>query len=620
MSHATTQSQNIKQRVLACLTKLSDRDTQSAGATELESIARSLDPRSVPLFLSCIHSTDASDKTPVRKQCVHLVATLSHAHGDTLSPFLSRILANLVRRLRDPDSSVRAACAESVGALSARVTRQPFSSFLKPLAEALFTEQDPNSQAAAALCLASAVDGASDPDPARLARLLPRFEKLLKSKVFRAKPALLVLVGSVVEARGASSRGALRNLVPCLVEALGSVDWATRKGAAEVLRKLAVAERDLLSEFKGGSFKVLEDRRFDKVKLVREVMNQMLDAWKQIPDVSDEFSPPPLSQSSSKENASDGRYPPVSQNSCSPGSVMSKLRKKSSPISKSTPSDRSVARNANKLSALSSDRTSSGVLQKLNHNHWDVRIAVSNVPDRGECQQRDENVLENSKKDKSRFFMTETKRALFDKSSDEKMHKFGGSKAGSRVVPCSEENQDSGAVCNVAKDLPRNDKESEELSLIRAQLVQIEKQQSSLFDLLQKFIGSSENGMRSLETRVHGLELALDDISYDLAVTSGRMTKSDAPKNTCCLLPGAEFLSSKFWKKTQSRYPSYRFSRTGSTPLLASSHYRPNRNTESIATNHRFGVHGDGSFITNPLAEIKINSREISGSARSELA
>lgn len=357
-----------------------------------------------------------------------------------------------------------------------------------------------------------------------------------------------------------------------------------------------------------------------QVKLVREVMNQMLEAWKQIPDVSDEFSPPPHSQSSSKENASDGRYPPVSQNSCSPGSVMSKLRKKSSPISKSTPPDRSLAGNAKKLSALSRDRMSSGVLQKLNHNHWDVRIAVSNVPDRGECRLRDENVLESSKKDKSRFFKSETKRALFEKNSDDKMHKFGGSKAGSRVVPCSEENEDSSPVCNVAKVLPRNDKESEELSLIRAQLIQIEKQQSSLFDLLQKFIGSSENGMRSLETRVHGLELALDDISYDLAVTSGRITKSDAPKNACCLLPGAEFLSSKFWKKTQIRYSSNRFSRTGSTPLLASSHNRANRSTESSTTSHRFRVRGDGTFITNPLAEIKINSREISGSARSELS
>jgi len=31
-------------------------------------------------------------------------------------------------------------------------------------------------------------------------------------------------------------------------------------------------------------------------------MNQMLEAWKQIPDVSDEVTPPPKSQTSSKGN------------------------------------------------------------------------------------------------------------------------------------------------------------------------------------------------------------------------------------------------------------------------------------------------------------------------------
>ncbi|KAL2340843.1 hypothetical protein Fmac_008783 [Flemingia macrophylla] len=480
---------------MRCLTKLSDRDTQGAGAAELESMARTLEPQWVPVFLSCIHSTHASDKAPVRRQCVHLVATLSHAHANALSPFLPKILANLLRRLRDPDSSVRAACPHA--------------------------------------------------------------------------------------------------------------------GAAEALKKLALAERHLLPQFKDGCLKVFEDRRFDKVKLVREVMNQMLEAWKQIPDVSDEFSPPPPSQSYSKENASDGRHPPFSQNSCSPGSVTSKLRNKSSPVSGSTPPDRRnhVARNAKRMSALSGNRTSSGVLQKL--NHWDVRVAVSSVPYRGEAQQRDEAVLEISKKDKSRFFKSETKRALFDKNSDHKMHKFGGSKAGSRVVPCSEESEESGPVCNVTKDLPKNDKESEELSLIRAQLVLIEKQQSCLLDLLQKFIGSSENGMRSLESRVHGLELALDEISFDLAISSGRITKSYAPKSTCCLLPGAEFLSSKFWKKTQGHRSSYRFPRSGDTPSLAFSHYRANRNADSFRHIHRFGVHGDGSLITNPLAEIKTNSREI---------
>ncbi|XP_045788633.1 TORTIFOLIA1-like protein 3 [Trifolium pratense] len=587
--------QNIKQKVFTCLTKLSDRDTHSLAATELITIARSLDTTTVPVFLSCMYSTDASDKSPVRKQCVQLFGFLSETHGNALSPYLSKIIANVIRRLRDSDSSVRSACVNSVSALACHVTKQPFLSFLKPLSEALFTEQDQNAQIGAALCLASAIDGAPDPDSARLAKLLPKFQKLLKREVFKAKPALLTLIGSVVEAGGASGQASLKNLVPCLVESLSNRDWAVRKSAAETLLVLANVEREFLPEFKSECLKVFENRRFDKVKLVREVMNQMLEAWKHIPDVSDEFSPPPRWQSSSKENASDGRYPPVSQNSCNPGSVMANLRRKSAPAGRFSLPDSSSASNGKNVSALSSNkRRSSVVSRKLNQKNWDVQVAMA---DQGDLEEMNENKTP-----------LEMNRALLNKNSDDKMKRHGGSKAGSRVVPYHEESHDSVPVSNVPKDLFKNDKESEELSLIRNQLQQIEKQQSSLLDLLQKFIGSSQNGMRSLETRVHGLELALDDISYDLAVSNGRMSNSNVPRNSCCLLPGAEFLSSKFWRKSQGQYSSPRFSRRGGAPSLAAMHYTAGRNAETNFTTQRFRL--DGGFITNPLAEVHTNSRD----------
>jgi hypothetical protein len=212
-----------------------------------------------------MYSTDASDKSPVRKQCVQLFGLLSETHGNALSPYLSKIIANVIRRLRDSDSSVRSACVNSVSALACHVTKQPFLSFLKPLSEALFTEQDQNAQIGAALCLASAIDGAPDPDSARLAKLLPKFQKLLKREVFKAKPALLTLIGSVVEAGGASGQASLKNLVPCLVESLSNRDWAVRKSAAETLLVLANVERELLPEFKSECLKVFENRRFDKV-------------------------------------------------------------------------------------------------------------------------------------------------------------------------------------------------------------------------------------------------------------------------------------------------------------------------------------------------------------------
>jgi hypothetical protein len=88
---------------------------------------------------------------------------------------------------------------------------------------------------------------------------------LAKSEGFKAKAALLVLTGSIIGAGGASSRGVLDWLVPCLVEFLTSEDWAIRKAAAEALGKVAVAERNLAAEYKVSCLNSLESRRFDKV-------------------------------------------------------------------------------------------------------------------------------------------------------------------------------------------------------------------------------------------------------------------------------------------------------------------------------------------------------------------
>ena len=124
-------------------------------------------------------------------------------------------------------------------------------------------------------------------------------------------------------------------------------------------------------------------------------------------------------------------------------------------------------------------------------------------------------------------------------------------------------------------------------------------------------MGSSQNGMRSLETRVHGLELALDEISYDLAVSSGRMTNSN--RTTCCLLPGANFLSSRFWRKTESRYSTSRLS-SGAASSLAAMRHRADK-TEGLETLNlescRLRLQGGRGFIVNPLAEIH-ESRGIS--------
>lgn len=69
----------------------------------------------------------------------------------------------------------------------------------------------------------------------------------------------------------------------------------------------------------------------------------------------------------------------------------------------------------------------------------------------------------------------------------------------------------------------------------------------------QRFIGHSQNGMTSLERRVNGLEQFLDEMSQDLALSTRRISSAEAAGNTCCLLPSADFLSPKFWRKTDGQ-------------------------------------------------------------------
>ena len=108
---------------------------------------------------------------------------------------------------------------------------------------------------------------------------------------------------------------------------------------------------------------------------------------------------------------------------------------------------------------------------------------------------------------------------------------------------------------------------------------------------------------------MHGLEIALDEISYDLAVSSGRMSKTESARVTCCM-PGADFLSYKFWRRTESRLAAPRISTSSGTPSVAAMRYRDDANNiaERLKLNRRFQLQG-GGLIVNPLAEIQSDSR-----------
>ncbi|KAL1172658.1 hypothetical protein V6Z11_A05G363100 [Gossypium hirsutum] len=552
------QPQDLKQRVYTCLNKLADRDTLAVASAELDSIARNLTADSISPFLNCLYGTDSSSKSPVRRQCVCLLTLLSRSHGNALSPHLSKMVSTLSRRLRDPESAVRSACVEATAAMSSHITKPPFSVLSKPLIEMLVVEQDVNSQVGAAMCLAAAIDAAPDPESEQLRKVLPKLGKLVRNESFKAKAAVFGVIGSVASVGGAGSKSVLDWLVPCAVDALSSEDWATRKAAAEALGKVAMAEKELTAEFKSACVVALENKRFDKVKIVRETFNRSLDLWKEVPGVC-EVSAPSQSDSSSVGNGSFGCFPSVTK-SVDDAGFRTLQSKKVVPTSRSPPSDASTEPTAEKETHLSSNYRNWNIsdfskLDRTKPSDCKTEIAEPRkslfFKAYDNIKNGDLGVMESREIGDSRDSRLETKRVLFAKVRDENVQKYGGLKTGSRVVPFHDENLDFDDK-KAAVEADENPKEVEDLSLIREQLAQIEDQQSNLLNLLQKFIGSSQSGINSLETRVNGLEMALDEISYDLSLSNGRIPNMDSADKTCCKLPGTEFLSPKFWRKPEA--------------------------------------------------------------------
>lgn len=497
--------------------------------------------------------------------------------------------------------------------MSSRITKPPFSvAFLKPLMDALTQEQDVNSQIGAALCLAAAIESTPEPDVEALRKgTLPRLGKLAKNEVCKAKAALLVLIGSVVGVGGASSRGVLNWLVPCLVEFLSNEDWTIRKAAAEGLGKVALSEKDLASQYKVLCLDSLQNRRFDKVKVVRETMNRTLETWKEVTDASEDVSPPAKSACSTvgPGNVNDQ----CDTASSADAGFKSSVSKKTAPANRSPTTTVSVLSTIKRKSPLKGNdkNLSMGMPRKLDHVKCsgskletpESKSSILSMQGEDNIKMCDFEVSKPAQNQDPEKSGAEIKRVVFSKMSDEKQYKFGGLKSGSRVVPIyNDDSPDLDVKVNYANEVCVNPQDAEDFSMIREQLIQIENQQSNLLDLLQRFIGSSQSGMNSLETRVHGLEMAVDEISYDLGVPSGRIPNTDATEDTCCKLPGSDFLSSKFWRKTEGRYSTSRLS-LGSISSPNTMDNSSNRDSIEMSFKSKRFQHRTGGLFVNSVED-----------------
>ncbi|PHT42743.1 hypothetical protein CQW23_16768 [Capsicum baccatum] len=289
----------LKQRVVIALNKLADRDTYRLGVEELEKIIECLTPDAVAPFLSCILDTDSEQKSAVRKESIRLMGTLANFHESIVVPHLGKMVASIVKRLKDSDTVVRDACVDTVGVLASKMSSVAgdnendgaFVVLVRPIFEAL-GEQNKQVQTGSALCLARVIDSIQNPPAIILQKMLAKTVKLLKNPHFMAKPAVIELNRSIIQSGGASKRSALSTAMTSIQEGLKNSDWATRKAACAALGDIASVGGAFFSAFRSSSIRTLESCRFDKVKPVRESALQALHMWKRLPgaDISHDSS------------------------------------------------------------------------------------------------------------------------------------------------------------------------------------------------------------------------------------------------------------------------------------------------------------------------------------------
>ncbi|MFS7963579.1 putative MT-associated protein TORTIFOLIA1/SPIRAL2 [Helianthus anomalus] len=487
----------LKQTILNSLSKLTDRDTHHIAIQDLQTLIKTTSPDSIPTILNTLFESTSDttiNKPTIKKQAIKLLSFLCASHTQSTHTHLPKIITHIVKRLKDSDFGVKDSCCDSIGHLSCIYLKgfvgegeknggSVVSWFVKPLFEAM---SEPNKwvQAGAAMCLGRVVDMASDPPVLGFQKLCGRICKFLNSPNFLANAALLPVVSSLAQV-GAISPQYWETLLQSIHDCLNSVDWSTRKAAADTLNALALHSSNLIREKPTDTITVLEACRFDKIKPVRDSITEALQLWKFIVGDHEDQKTFGQSQDSDSSKLSRKDLPKVDdkrvltpvQNGQTKGQNTSKkttvTKKKGPPLS-----DKEL--NPEFFRRLL--RTVSG----------DVEVVVNgesvNLPSEEVSEVNDNNDAEKSKSNEPDGQVN---------LQDCRLERGGGGPVFRR---------------------PESDNDGNWLGIQR-QLLHLERQQARLMNMLQAFKGGSRDGMVTLENRVCGLERMVDDMARNLSVS-----------------------------------------------------------------------------------------------------
>ncbi|KAL7137001.1 hypothetical protein ABFS83_10G066000 [Erythranthe nasuta] len=559
----------LKQRVVLALSKLADRDTCQLGVEELEKTIECLTPDGIAPFLSCILDTDTEKKSAVRKECVRLMGTLATFHESLVGPHLGKMVASIVKRLKDSDSVVRDACVETFGVLASKLSSSGrfeadgvFVVLVRPLFEAL-GEQNKQVQSGSAMCLSQVIDNIHDPPPMVLQKMLAKTNKLLKNPHFMAKPAVVELNRSIILAGGTLTHSSLTAALTSVQESLKSSDWATRKAACAALGDIASCSAACLGSYRASCIRGLETCRFDKVKPVRDIALQALQLWRNLP--GPDTPEPSETGSSIKGTSYRDDYGDISSASVSTlkdNTAMrygSELAKKRVPLSSGkagrTYSEKSQhsgttnwkieiavpkSRNISIAENQNDESEGSSLIKRCERINSDVRgcsnigYEYGEVEDKQECSSVSNLFTECMK---SEVVMTHS-----DRFDDASLVKSTGTSQRFAADEVSIEEQRYLAKMHDRRSLDSTITEStlrttneccsqteKDMMVIKKHLLEIENKQSSLVDMLKAFTTSMMDSVSMVQSKVSNLELVVDKMAQELA-NGGRYSDTSATR------------------------------------------------------------------------------------------
>ncbi|RVW99556.1 Microtubule-associated protein TORTIFOLIA1 [Vitis vinifera] len=316
---------------------------------------------------------------------------------------------------------------------------------------------------------------------------------------------LLSPLCSVPQGKGICAHGRsncttkLEAVLQSIHDCLGSPDWATRKAAADTLSTLAMHSNNLIMDGATSTLAALEACRFDKIKPVRDSMTEALQLWKKVAGKGDGVSDDQKATSHDGENSepaefSDKNGPKVSN----PGERKAEASGKDSSNGSSLlmilfPKLRV------KLETRGSDDLPVEVVvprRCLNsaNSHNEEESEPNDADLRGRSNLMEPDDVHGSVNIKISIDINQRE------------------SSGSRVGFSKTDVQSEGSFMNNKGNW----------LAIQRQLLQLERQQAHLMNMLQDFMGGSHDSMVTLENRVRGLERVVEDMARDLSISSGR--------------------------------------------------------------------------------------------------